>query len=184
MALPPIDITSNYYITIAEGGWSPCIEGNNAHNLRPFTGSVLPNCVGFAVGRWNEIIGAGNCDYLASVDAKYLYNVAIAQGCQTGTDPAEGALMVWTDTDNEGHAAVVEQVFTRRIVLANESGWNYTAAPIVRSITRIKGTGGWGESSATRSFLGFVYLPGVVPPKRDDDAWYIYFHNIEGGFPQ
>ena len=184
MALPPINIATNYYITIAEGGWSPCIEGNNAHNLRPFDGSVLPNCVGFVTGRWNEILGLNDCIYLGNTDAKYLYNLAISQGCLAGTLPAEGALMVWDDTANEGHAAVVETVNTNRIVMASESGWNYTSAPVLRHITRVKGTGNWGESSGTRSFLGFVYLPGVVPPKRDKDAWYIYFHNIKGGFPQ
>lgn len=42
-----MDIYGPYYIQTAYGGYSPCIEGNNAHNLRPFAGSVLPNCVGF-----------------------------------------------------------------------------------------------------------------------------------------
>lgn len=187
MPLPPIDITTNYYITIAEGGWSPCIEGNNAHNLRPFTGSVLPNCVGYVTGRWNEILGLNACIYLGNMDAKYLYNLALAQGCQGGKYPAEGALMVWNDTNNEGHAAVVDFVISKREVIASESGWNYTTAPIIRSITRQRDSGGsncWGESSASRSFTGFVYLPGTVPPKYDDDAWYLYFHNFEGGFPQ
>ena len=41
------DIYSQYYITTAYGGWSPCIEGNNNYGLRPFAGSVLPNCVGY-----------------------------------------------------------------------------------------------------------------------------------------
>lgn len=44
---PSFDINSNYYKTIAEGGWSPCIEGNNTYGLRPYTGCTLPNCVGF-----------------------------------------------------------------------------------------------------------------------------------------
>lgn len=46
--MPAPDIYSNYYIMTSYGGWSPCIEGNNAHGLRPFAGSVLPNCSGFA----------------------------------------------------------------------------------------------------------------------------------------
>lgn len=48
MPAPAPDINSNYYIRYTYGGWSPCIEGNNAHGLRPFAGSVLPNCSGFA----------------------------------------------------------------------------------------------------------------------------------------
>ena len=43
----PADIYSNYYIKTTYGGWSPCILGNNAYGLRPFAGSVLPNCVGY-----------------------------------------------------------------------------------------------------------------------------------------
>lgn len=185
--LPNVDINSNYYITIAEGGWSPCIEGNDAHGLRPFAGSVLPNCVGFVTGRWNELLGLNDCIYLGNTDAKHLYNLAISQGCTAGKYPAEGALMVWNDTNNEGHAAVVETVYSRGLVIANESGWNYTSAPIVRGIVRQRDDGGhnmWGETSASRSFLGFVYLPGTAAPKYDDDAWYLYFHHFEGGFPQ
>ena len=45
--IPGLDINGPYYIQTAYGGYSPCIEGNNAHNLRPFAGSVLPNCVGY-----------------------------------------------------------------------------------------------------------------------------------------
>lgn len=47
MPIPQPDIYSNYYIMQSYGGWSPCIQGNNAHGLRPFAGSVLPNCTGF-----------------------------------------------------------------------------------------------------------------------------------------
>lgn len=179
MPIPSIDINSNYYIMTSYGGWSPCIQGNNAYGLRPFAGSVLPNCVGFCVGRWNELMQLGACTYLASVDAKYLYGVAIGQGCTPSSDPVVGALMVWTNAD-DGHAAIVEQVINHNKVVASESGWNYTSAPIVRHITRTRGGGDWSSSN---TFLGFVLPPRPIPGSgsgTDEDAWYMFFHNSNG----
>lgn len=158
-----MDIYSNYYITQSAGGWSPCIQGNNAYNLRPFNGSVLPNCVGQSVGRFNELMGLGACTYLGNTDARNFMQYCQTQGLSSGMTPAVGACMVWDDGVN-GHAAIVEQVNSLTDVVTSESGWNYTTQPIVRSINRTEGNGNWGYNG---TFLGFIYLPQPpVPPTR------------------
>lgn len=153
------DINSKYYIRKAEGGWSPCIEGNNAYGLKPFPGSVLPNCVGWATGRMNEKQDMGSCKYLGNRNAKEFVIFAKQQGLKMGDDPAEGACMVWGGS-REGHVAIVEQVIDNDTVITSESGWSYRAKPIVRELTRKRGSGNWGQSY---EFLGFIYAPGHEP---------------------
>ena len=153
------DINSKYYIRKAEGGWSPCIEGNNAYGLRPFPGSVLPNCVGWATGRMNEKQDMGSCKYLGNRNAKEFVIFAKQQGLKMGNDPAEGACMVWGGS-REGHVAIVEQVIDNDTVITSESGWNYRAKPIVRELTRKRGSGSWGQSY---EFLCFIYALGHEP---------------------
>lgn len=171
--MPAPDINSNYYIRYTYGGWSPCIQGNNDYGLRPFAGSVLPNCVGFATGRFNEMLGLGACTYLGNADAMNFMNFASLQGLATGSDPIVGACMVWDDYSGEGgHVAIVESVVDIDTVTTYESGWNYTTTPIVRSLTRRRssGIGGWGYSG---TFLGFIYPPGIAGD--EDDEFYIMF---------
>ena len=127
------DINSKYYIRKAEGGWSPCIEGNNAYGLRPFPGSVLPNCVGWATGRMNEKQDIGSCKYLGNRNAKEFVIFAKQQGLKMGDDPAEGACMVWGGS-REGHVAIVEQVIDNDTVITSESGWSYRQSPLSASL--------------------------------------------------
>lgn len=174
----PANINSNYYIQIAYGGWSPCIEGNNAYGLLPFAGSVLPNCTGYCTGRWNELLQTGDCRWLGSVAGKDLYALALAQGCIPSNVPQVGALMVWDDPNDDGHGAIVEVVYSNDDVEASESGYNYTTGPIVRTYRRQRGNDGlWGETKQDRTFRGFVLLPGTpAPAGTGSEGWYMFFH--------
>ena len=149
----PADIYSNYYIMTSYGGWSPCIQGNTANGLLPFSGSVLPNCVGYAVGRFNEMQALGACTWLGSVNANQLVALAQMQGLATGSTPEVGACICWDD-GVEGHAAIVEQVIDADTIVTTESGWNYSAEPIVRQYTRTRGlNGNWGYSGTFQAFI-------------------------------
>ena len=155
-----IDIYSPYYIQRYYGGYSPCVEGNPDHGLLPFPGSVLPNCVGWAVGRFNEIMGLNACVYLGSTDAMYFMQYVSSQGLQYGMTPQAGSCMVWDDAHGEGgHVAIVEEVYSTNSVYTSESGWNYVNPPVVRNEIRNIGNGNWGYGG---TFLGFIYLP--LPP--------------------
>lgn len=151
-----MDIHSKYYITKSYGGFSPCIQGNTKFGLRPFTGSVLPNCVGYGVGRYNEWAKADGCPYLGNRNAKELYSLGISQGLKGGKEPVCGGLIVWSNS-SAGHCAIIEQIIDKNTVLTSESGWNYTGKPIIREIERKRVNGAWECPGYT--FVGIVYPP-------------------------
>jgi hypothetical protein len=153
------DIYSNYYIQTSHGGWSPCIQGNDDHGLRPFSGSVLPNCVGMICGEFNERLNLGACTYFGSTDARNLYALGASQGLATGTDPVVGAVIVWDD-GNHGHAAIVDEIVSSTEIVTHESGWNYDTAPCWHVRNRYKVGGVW-EYKTGYTFTGFVYPPGT-----------------------
>lgn len=163
-----IDIRSKYYIRKSAGGYSPCIEGNGAFGLRPFPGSTLPNCVAWATGRMNERLNIGSCKYLGNRNAKEFTIFAKQQGLEMGDDPVEGACMVWGGS-GEGHVAIVESVIDNDTVKTSESGWSYRAEPIVRELTRKRGSGNWGQSY---EFLCFIYPPGYKPDPKPERLTY------------
>ena len=62
-SVPAID--NPYYVKTTGNGYNPCSLGNSAHGLRPSDYSVLPNCVGYAWGRFHEILADPN--YLKNI---------------------------------------------------------------------------------------------------------------------
>lgn len=150
---------NRYYLRKASGGWSPCILGNDKYGLRPYDGSVLPNCVSWATGRFNELLKMGSCKYLGNANAVDFTKWTGKQDLILSVDPAPGACMVWGG--GAGHVAIVEEVISIDEVKTSESGWNYKKAPIVREVIRKRGTGSWGEKS--KPFLGFILPPDLKP---------------------
>lgn len=161
-----------YYIRKAEGGWNPCILGNNSSGQRNKTYNVLPNCVGWAVGRFNELGNVGSCKYLGNSNANWFMNWAKQQGLQTGSTPKRGACMVW-DNGSCGHVAIVEGVNSATQVYVSESGWDSKSS--YWNATLSKGNGNWtsGENwlkNGGYKFLGFIYNPNirdVIPVTRN-----------------
>lgn len=159
-----------YYNTKNSGGYSPCILGNYPYGSYPnqigTPGiNVLPNCVGWAVGVFNEYASSGNCDWLGSTNAELFIELARKQGLVIGQTPKPGAVMVWkggstySSSDGAGHVAVVAQVHDANYLLSSESGWNSKKAMWLQY--RSKGSGNWGQKSTYR-FLGFIYHPDIV----------------------
>lgn len=157
------DIHDKHFIRKQNGGYSPCIPGNNQYGLRPFEGSTLPNCVAAAVGAYNIKAGeTDNCKWLGNTNAVNFTKYVEQQGLASGQDPVEGACMVWGH--NEGHVAVVDKVIDNDTVITIESGWSYKSEPLLRNITRKRGSGKWGYNY---EFLMFIYPPGYKPPQRE-----------------
>lgn len=160
--VPRLDpLTSNdenwlYWVPDECGGYNYCIEINGS-------GTVLPNCTGYAWGRFYEIQGGvpanGNllstghaCDWFGHSDD---YN--------RGDTPAEGAVICWSGgSEGFGHVAIVEQVNSDTSITISES--NYYAGPEATSesnpISYKDGTWYYGSSY---TFLGFIYNPAVTP---------------------
>lgn len=147
---------NKYYITKSKGGYSSAIQGSPTDK----DCNVLANCVGYAYGRFNEIVGAGSCKYLAPTNAENF--MQHKGGLKTGMTPQVGACMVWqagatlSGSDGAGHVAIVEKVISPTEVITSESGWK--ARTPFWTQTRKKGSGNWGQSSNYK-FLGFIYNP-------------------------
>lgn len=171
--MPAPDINSNYYITTGYGGWNPCIEGNTQYGLQPFAGSVLPNCSGFATGRFNELLNLNACTYLGNANGGDFMYFAGVQGLATGSEPVLGGAMVWKNS-GEGHVAIVDQIIDANTIVTVESGWYYTSTPIVRYVTRSRGNGSWHTNPAY-NYQGCVYPPGSTGDDDDDDYYYMMF---------
>lgn len=151
-----------YYNTKKNGGYSEAIEGKPCEAGL----TVLRNCVGYAYGRFNEIVGAGKMLYLAPVNAeKFIqYMNHKTKGLKTGMTPKLGACMVWqagatlNGSDGAGHVAIVEQINADGSIITSESGYNAKKAFWIQRRTNANGR--WGESSKFK-FLGFIYNPAV-----------------------
>ena len=148
---------NKYYIRKVNGGWSPCIQGSPVDSEC----DVLSNCVGYAIGRFNEIGEWGSCKYLASVNAENFIQYK-GSSLEVGQAPKLGACMVWQKgatldgADGAGHVAIVERVISDTEVFTSESAYGGKA---FYNSTRRKGSDGkWGMGTGYK-FLGFIYNP-------------------------
>lgn len=151
-----------YYNTKKNGGYSEAIQGSPCEDGL----DVLRNCVGYAYGRFNEIVGADKMVYLAPVNAeKFIdYMNHKAKGVTSGLTPKLGACMVWqagatkNGSDGAGHVAIVEQINADGSIITSESGYGAKKAFWIQ--TRTNANGRWGQGGSYK-FLGFIYNPAV-----------------------
>lgn len=149
---------NKFYNNGNNGGYSWCVDGSPKDRGC----NVLANCVGYACGRFNEIIGEFKYKTLCC-NAEYFIERAKAAGLQVGNTPKAGAIICWQKgslddgSDGCGHVAVVERVNSDGTILVSESAWNGSA---FYTTTRNNNNGRWGQSSAYK-FRGFIYNPAV-----------------------
>lgn len=169
------------YITTGAGGWNTCIKGYPTDS----GANVLANCVGYASGRFNEIInevrGTTGCTYKTlNCNAEWFIERAVAAGLKTGSTPKVGAIICWQKgaveggNDGAGHVAIVERVNSDGSIYTSESGYGSTA---FWNQTRNNSNGRWGCGSGYK-LRAFIYLPDDVqkvvdncvnPPKPEED---------------
>ena len=169
------------FIRDDDGGWNTCIKGSPTDK----NANVLANCVGYASGRFNEIInearGTAKCTYKTlNSNAEVFIERAQKAGLKTGSTPRVGAIMCWrkgkagNGSDGAGHVAIVEKVYNNNKVYTSESGWGSSTA--FWNQTRTNSNGKWGMGSSY-AFRAFIYLPDDVQkivdeslkPKDDKD---------------
>ena len=145
---------NKYYIKKGSGGYNPCITGKPTDSEC----NVLSNCVGYAVGRFNEEIQACGCKYLKSCNAENF--IRYNPNLESGQTPRTGSCMCWEGKGSKaGHVAIVEKVISETEVLTSESAWN--GKPFYNK-TRHKGSNGnWGMNRSSYSFNGFLYNPEI-----------------------
>lgn len=186
-----------YYIRKAEGGYSPCILGNEKH--RDPVLNVLPNCVGWAVGRFNEIACADSCKYLGSVDAGRMVDYARAQGLEIGTEPKLGAAVVWQGGDKRsngsymGHIGIVEAIHELEDkpsdeIIVSQGGWS-SSLPMWTGAHKRGLDGNWIQgydytwmSKKDYKLVGFIYQPEEIVEMTDKEFAEMadrYFANLK-----
>lgn len=151
---------NKYYIRQVSGGYNGAVQGYPKDKWC----DVLSNCVGYASGRFNEIISEKKCKYQLVCNAENFVEKAKAYGLKTSSKPQVGAIMCWQkgntlgNSDGAGHVAVVEKVISDTEVLTSESG--YGCSKPFWNQTRKKGSGNWGMSSPYK-FRCFILNPAV-----------------------
>lgn len=153
------------FITRGSGGWNTCIKGSPRYQYA----DALANCVGYASGRFNEIINiareTSGCTYTTlNCNAVNFKERAEAAGLQIGSTPRRGAIMCWGKEGDAGHVAIVERVNNNNSVYTSESGWG--SSSIFWNSTRTNNNGRWG-CGAGYYFRCFIYLPNDVQKAID-----------------
>ena len=149
-----------YYIRKVDGGYSDACKGSPTDP----TATVLANCVGYANGRFAEIIGKPCIEYQLVCNAENFIERAVGMGLQISSVPTLGGIMVWQKgstlggKDGAGHVAVVEQIIDANTILTSESGYN--AKSPFWTQTRTNANGRWGQSSEYK-FRGCIINPAV-----------------------
>ena len=157
---------NKFYNTISNGGYSRCIVGKPTDK----DCNVLANCVGYACGRFNEIIGDMKYPYL-TCNAENFIERAKQYGLQVSDKPVVGGIMVWqkgttlSGNDGAGHVAIVEKIIDNNTIYTSESGYECSA---FWNSTRKNSNGRWGMGS-TYSFRGCIINPYVKPDEEKQE---------------
>ena len=139
---------------INDENWIHQSKGGRNYCLLIKDDSVLPNCVGYAWGRWLELLH----DYhkLSRGNAENWY---IAQdGYERGQKPKLGAVACWRKgniqdgSDGAGHVAIVEDILPNGAIVTSNSAY-LGSKFYMRTIKAPYSLGG------TYVFQGFIYLP-------------------------
>lgn len=149
---------NKFYNNGNNGGYSWCINGNPTDKGC----NVLANCVGYACGRFNEIIGYMKYKTLCC-NAENFIERAKQAGLQVVGYPTLGGIMVWqkgatlSGNDGAGHVAVVEKIDSANQIYTSESG--YGSSAFWNSIRR-NDNGRWGLGSGY-TFRGCIVNPAI-----------------------
>lgn len=149
---------NKFFITKSKGGYSTCIQGSPTDSQC----NVLSNCVGYACGRFNEIIGAMKYPSLNCNAENFIERAKNTYGLEISSVPSLGGIMVWqkgtlSGNDGAGHVAVVEKIIDSNTIYTSESGYGGSA---FWNSTRRNTNGRWGLGSAY-TFRGCIVNPAI-----------------------
>lgn len=137
-----------HWIHTSRGGLNECIHISG--------GSVLPNCVGYAWGRFYEIIGEK--PRLSKGNAEDWYGNT-SDGYKRSQTPALGAVACWSkgavgnEADGAGHVAIVEQILPNGDIVTSNSAYGGTRF-YVKTYEKKN-----GYNSGALKFQGFILPP-------------------------
>lgn len=169
-----------WWINTSKGGKNPCIIVTGC--ALADGKSCLPNCVGYAWGRFSEIMGKAS--KLSTSNAEDWWGHT-SDGYERGQTPKLGAVICWSKgkvgyqyDDGAGHVAIVEKINADGSIVTSESGWQ--SSTLWWTKTRYNSDGNWGASSAYK-FQGFIYNPAVngswtvgpLQPREDSLSYFL-----------
>ena len=149
---------NKFYNNGNNGGYSWCINGSPTDKGC----NVLANCVGYACGRFNEIIGSMKYKTLCC-NAENFIEKAKSAGLEISAVPTLGGIMVWqkgntlNGKDGAGHVAVVEKIIDKNTIYTSESGYGSSA---FWNSTRNNNNGRWGLGCSYK-FRGCIVNPAI-----------------------
>lgn len=147
--------TDKNYIHYSKGGYNYCIHIKN--------GSCLPNCVGYAWGRWRSILGKKPNLSRANAENWWAYT---ADGYKRGQTPKLGAVVCWrkgkagVEADGAGHVGIVEAINGDTVTVSMS---DYYGA---RWFTRNFKKGSYSYNGFV--FQGFIYLPVEFEEEKEE----------------
>ena len=144
--------SDKYWIHTSKGGMNSCILiGGN---------SCLPNCVGYAWGRWYELLGAEPKLSRANAENWYSYT---ADGYKRSATPELGAVICWrkgqagNGNDGAGHVAIVEDIKSNGDIVTSNSAYGGTRF-YMQTLTKASGY----RIGSAYTFQGFILLPNKM----------------------
>ena len=134
------------YMHYTKSGYNYCILINNS--------SVLPNCVGYAWGRWRELLNAHHLLSKGNAENWWAHRDTYLRG----SIPKLGAVACWrkgqagNGNDGAGHVAIVEDILEDGSIITSNSAY-LGSRFYLRTIKPPFNIG------STYVFQGFIYLP-------------------------
>lgn len=165
--------TDKHWIKTTHGGYNRCIIINNQ------TGSVIPNCTGYAWGRFLEENGIKDCK-LSRGNAEIWYS-NLLDGYERGRTAKLGAVICWSSTSSGGHVAIVEKIESNGDILTSNSAYGGS-----RFYMKTLSPPDYDMGSAY-SFQGFIYpLYDFIDPddpilkkkEKNRFPWVLYARKI------
>lgn len=151
----PPNSKNKFYIHNTRDGYNKCIRISGD--------SCLPNCVGYAYGRYMEIADIKSCN-LPTVHAEDWFALAKKRGFKVGKTPKPGAVICWSkgktgySGDGCGHVAIVEQVNKDGSILISQSGYGSGRRMWTATLKKPYPLAGY-------KLQGFIYQPGAAKAK-------------------
>lgn len=168
-----------YLIRVVSGGVSKCDPGNNSHGQRDPLYDVLPNCVGWALGRFSTVAGKW-CGIPGH--ARDFIRYAKKLGYEISEEPTLGGIMVWSGGKSGlGHVAICEIKYDDGSVVTSESEYNgYVFATYHRRGKNYSDGCYWMGDKYT--YLGCIKNPAVEEEEEMTDEKFAEFMNrwLEG----
>jgi hypothetical protein len=124
------DKNGNYYthmISVYELDYADlvyCVEEPETHTMTLQGGILTGNCVGYAHGRFAEVMGENTCNLSTANAGEWWYYTQ--DGYERGNEPRLGAVVCWNKPGDAGHVAVVEQVNPDGSIVTSNSAYNST----------------------------------------------------------